>query len=209
MMLRHCSATFAACVVAAGLLTIPLARPVAAQTLTTSQPIVAPSGRAITAVCRDNTCRVTDPRTLDLYVEYGTPSVRGRKVEGGLIPLDSVWRLGANPATHLFTKADLTLGGTKLPAGSYTLALVYSKSGSTLIINKNTGQWGIPYDSTTELARIPVRVRKLKDHVETLAIALVPATGSGATTAASGVLTIAWGTLEFSADWRLGAFPPR
>src|SRR5258708_2560348 len=38
-----------------------------------------------------------------ISITYGQPHARGRKVEGGLIPLDTVWRFGANEAAHLRT----------------------------------------------------------------------------------------------------------
>ena len=47
--------------------------------------------------------------------------MRGRKIFGGLVPYDQVWRTGANAATGLKTDVDLTIGGANVPAGSYTL----------------------------------------------------------------------------------------
>src|ERR1035441_2288470 len=32
-------------------------------------------------------------------IQYGRPSMRGRKIFGGLVPYDQVWRAGANSAT--------------------------------------------------------------------------------------------------------------
>src|SRR5690349_20510432 len=45
-----------------------------------------------------------------IAIAYGQPHARGRAVEGGLIPRDSVWRFGANEATTLHTDVDLVLG---------------------------------------------------------------------------------------------------
>ena len=50
-----------------------------------------------------------------IAITYGQPHARGRRVEGGLIPLDTVWRFGANMATTLHADVDLTLGDLKLP----------------------------------------------------------------------------------------------
>ena len=50
-------------------------------------------------------------------VDYGAPSVRGRKIMGELVPYGKVWRTGANEATGFVTDTDLTVGGTKVPAG--------------------------------------------------------------------------------------------
>ena len=54
-------------------------------------------------------------------IQYSRPSMRGRKIFGGLVPYDQVWRTGANAATSLKTDVDLTIGGANVPAGSYTL----------------------------------------------------------------------------------------
>src|SRR5271154_1812164 len=54
-------------------------------------------------------------------IDYSRPSMRNRKIFGGLVPYDQVWRTGANAATSLKTDVDLTLGGTAVPAGSYTI----------------------------------------------------------------------------------------
>src|SRR5947199_5254175 len=60
-----------------------------------------------------------------IAISYGQPHGRGRKVEGGLIPLDSVWRFGANSSTTLHSDVDLTLGDLKLPRGDYSLFILY------------------------------------------------------------------------------------
>ena len=36
-------------------------------------------------------------------IDYSRPSMRGRKIFGGLVPYDQVWRTGANSATSLKT----------------------------------------------------------------------------------------------------------
>ena len=54
-------------------------------------------------------------------IDYARPSMRGRKIMGGLVPFDKVWRTGANAATTLKTDAALEIGGVAVPAGTYTL----------------------------------------------------------------------------------------
>ena len=89
--------------------------------------------------------------------------MRGRKVFGELVPFDQVWRTGANKATAFMTEADLMFGTVVVPAGSYTLFTLPTQTGWKLIINKHTGQWGIPYKpeyEKEELARIDMKVGK-------------------------------------------------
>ena len=72
-------------------------------------------------------------------VDYSRPSMRGRKIFGGLVPYGQVWRTGANSATSLKTTANLTIGGASVPAGNYTLYTLPGEKAWKLIINKETG----------------------------------------------------------------------
>lgn len=119
-------------------------------------------------------------------VQYSRPKRRGRTVFGGVVPWNEVWRTGANEATLLTTTADLEMGGTVVPAGSYTLWTLPRPSGWTLIINRNTGQWGTDYGAQHDLARLDMRVERLSAPVEQFTIALEPQ-GDGA-----GILKLEW-----------------
>lgn len=99
-------------------------------------------------------------------IDYGSPSIRGRKIMGGLVPYGKVWRTGANAATGLVTDTDLTIGGTKVPAGKYTLYTLPGETSWQLIINKQTGQWGTEYNQPQDLARIPMKLESLNSPVE-------------------------------------------
>jgi hypothetical protein len=90
-------------------------------------------------------------------VAYGRPAMRGRRIMGEVVPYGQVWRTGANEATHFRTDRDLLIGGTRVPAGDYTLWTIPGPSEWTLVINRQTGQWGTVYDPAQDLARIPVR----------------------------------------------------
>jgi len=84
-------------------------------------------------------------------INYSSPSVKGRKIWGDLVPYDKVWRAGANEATLFETDKDITVGGKKLPKGKYSLYAVPGEKEWTWIFNSQTGQWGIKMDgSTTE-----------------------------------------------------------
>lgn len=117
-----------------------------------------------------------------ISIDYGRPYMKGRKIMGDLVPFNQVWRTGANKATHLTTDVDLTIGGVAVPKGTYTLFTVPSEKGWKLIINKTTGQWGIPYKpeyEKTELARVDMKVEKLSAPVEQFTIALEGSGGKG------------------------------
>jgi hypothetical protein len=121
-------------------------------------------------------------------VDYGRPYKRGRQIFGGLVPYNAVWRTGANAATTLVTSQALRMGSTTVPAGTYTLYTLPTESAWTLIINRQTGQWGTEYNQGQDLARVPMRVTTVPTPVEQFTIAVEP-NGQNA-----GVLAITWDT---------------
>jgi hypothetical protein len=106
-----------------------------------------------------------------VLIDYGRPMVRERTVWGGaLVPFDSVWRAGANDATHLFTTRVLTFGQVIVPPGSYTLWIQHTRNGTFLIVNKQTGQWGTVYDAAQDLGRVAMQVSPTPGHVEEMTV---------------------------------------
>ncbi len=110
----------------------------------------------------------------DIFVDYGRPYMRGRVIMGGLVPYGEVWRTGANEATHLVTGADLRIGDTTVPAGTYTLYTIPAEDGWQLIVNRQTGQWGTQYDAGQDLARIPMRTTRMDEPVEQFTVRVDP-----------------------------------
>jgi hypothetical protein len=107
-----------------------------------------------------------------ITVDYSSPRAKGRKVFGGIVPYGEVWRAGANEATSFVTTGDLMVGGQHVPAGSYTLFTIPNQDKWTLIINKKTGEWGIPYPgSDSDLARVDMKVSATPNAVENFTIA--------------------------------------
>ena len=76
-------------------------------------------------------------------INYSSPSVKGRKIWGGLVPYDKVWRAGANEATIFETNKAIKVEGKELPAGKYSLFATPGEKEWTIILNSETGQWGI------------------------------------------------------------------
>lgn len=110
----------------------------------------------------------------NITIKYSAPSVRGRQIfgDGGLISNDAnypVWRAGANSATAFHTDLELTVGSLSIPAGDYTLyVLVKDPNAWELIINKQTGQWGLTYDQGKDLGRVKMTMTKPAAPVEKL-----------------------------------------
>ena len=120
-------------------------------------------------------CKFPDGKAIT--VDYSSPRMKGRKIygtqqESALVPYGEVWRSGANEATTFVTDVDLTVEGKEIPAGSYTIFTVPNANQWSLIINKKTGEWGIPYKwQSDELARVPMNVSKTPGPVEDFTIA--------------------------------------
>ena len=101
-----------------------------------------------------------------ISINYGKPSMLGRKIFGAFVPYYKVWRTGAGAATILTTEADLEVDGAVVPRGAYSIYTLPAEDRWKLIINKQTGQWGTTYLSQLDLARIDLKINKLKTPVE-------------------------------------------
>lgn len=126
-------------------------------------------------------------------VDYGRPLARGRVLLGNVIPLDHVWRTGANAATQFTTSAPITLGGLRLAAGTYTLWTVPRENGAELIVNKQVGQWGTEYHASSDLGRTTLDAKAVATPVEKFTISVAPAD------ARHGTLVLEWGTFRWTA----------
>lgn len=162
-------------------------RPFAAATLLAlalSLPAAVPAQQRPILSPRDSVALSLDTNTVT--VNYGRPSMRGRTIMGGLVPWEKVWRTGANQATHLRTSFDMVMGGVPVPRGTYTLWSIPRSTGWTIILNRQTGQWGTQYDAHQDLARFEVGVSPAEAVVDTFTISLLPAGRTG------GLLRLAW-----------------
>jgi hypothetical protein len=127
-------------------------------------------------------------------VDYGRPLARGRKLLGGVVPFDTVWRTGANAATQFTTSAPITLAGIAVPAGTYTLWTVpRTNGGADLIVNKQSGQWGTEYNAARDLGSAPMHAETPTAPVERFTISIV------GTDDRRGTLAIEWGPFRWTA----------
>src|SRR5260370_42425557 len=129
-------------------------------------------GFTIAAWAQDSRPSPTASASCDLdggktiKTDYSSPRMKGRKIYGDLVPYGKVGRTGANEATTFVTSADVKVSAKDVPAGSYTLFTVPNANKWTLIINKKTGEWGIPYQyESDELARGDIKFSKLPSAV--------------------------------------------
>ncbi len=135
-------------------------------------------------------CKFSDGKTIT--VDYSSPRLKGRKVGGEVAPFGQIWRTGANEATTFVTTTNLSAEGRDIPAGNYTIFTIPEESKWTLIVNKKTGEWGIPYKyESDELVRIPMSVSKPSAPVENFTISFDQG-GSACT------MNLSWGETQAS-----------
>jgi hypothetical protein len=137
-----------------------------------------------------------------LGVRYSRPRARGRPVFGQLVPFDVVWRTGAGNAVLFDTDRDIVVGGTAVPAGRYSLFTIMSRTGATLIINRETERNGNPlsgteHDPRHDLARVTMVTREIDPPVDQFTISMVPAGAN------QGELRITWDRRQMSVPIRL------
>src|SRR6187551_400565 len=95
----------------------------------------------------------------EITVDYSSPGVKGRKIWGGLVPYDQMWRAGANSATKVTFSKDVTFAGKPVPAGSYAFFLIPGKSEWTVVLNKKAEQGGTmrDYKADQDLLRVQLK----------------------------------------------------
>src|ERR1700739_3989765 len=98
--------------------------------------------------------------TRQIAVEYQRASFDVKKrIFGKEIPYDRVWAPGGKPMT-LFTNTPLSIDGTSLPAGAYTLFVIQDQKKWTLVVSKSSDTSG-KYDEKDDLGRFPMEFGEL------------------------------------------------
>ena len=128
-------------------------------------------------LAQDKSSRPSPPATAKgmigdatVTVDYSSPAVKGRKIWGDLIPYGKAWRAGANEATILETDKDLKIKGKTLPAGKYSLFATPGEKKWEIILNSETGQWGVKRggeanrDPAKDVLKVMVKAKKADMH---------------------------------------------
>jgi len=133
-------------------------------------------------------CTYTDGTSLTVRYSDANPGKK-RELQNG-----KVWSPGDVPML-LFTETPVTVSGVQLGVGAYSMFVIPDKGKWTLIINKHTGEWGIPYKyQSEELARIPMTVTKLPAPAENFTISFDH-------TGASCTMRISWENTQASVEF--------
>ncbi len=129
----------------------------------------------------------------ELFIEYGRPYARGRKIFGSLIRWDEVWCPGADEATYLSTQKSLKVGALALPAGKYSLWIQPAEDVWTLIFNKDWDTFHTAYRSRADVGKVAMQKETLPETVEQLTFTIEPNAGGK-----GGRIAMAWATTKVS-----------
>jgi hypothetical protein len=95
----------------------------------------------------------------EIALDYVSPSVKGRKIWGGVVPYGQPWTFGGTQAPKVRFSRDVTLGNKLVPSGTYSLFAIPDKADWTLVLEKNADQPGAGREHRAELEVARVRVR--------------------------------------------------
>jgi hypothetical protein len=119
-----------------------------------------------------------------LKIVYSRPQLNGRSLDK-LAPKGKVWRTGANEASQITFYKDVTFGGEKIKAGTYSLFTIPGEKEWTIIINSATNDWGaFSYDKSKDVARVKAAVSKSDSTIEAFSM-----------TVQGGKLYLGWGNI--------------
>ncbi len=101
----------------------------------------------------------------EVSVEYSRPSANNRKVFGNLVPMNQVWRTGANGSTDITFSGDLSFNGIMVPAGKYALYTIPSNNDWEVILYKDTEQWGAPKELKNDQIAARTKVKAMTSQM--------------------------------------------
>ena len=100
---------------------------------------------------------------VKVSIDYGAPSVRDRKIWGGLEAYGKVWRAGANETTAITFDQDVTVNGEAVAAGTYAFFIIPNENEDwVVILNEEWSQekhsvWGAyNYKEEKDVLRVNV-----------------------------------------------------
>ena len=111
---------------------------------------------------------------INVEIDYGAPSVKGRKIWGGLESYGKIWRAGANENTTMSFDKDVKVNGESLAAGKYGFFIIPNESGDWVVIfNKKNDGWGAySYSEADDALRVNISPDFVDDVQEQLMYAV-------------------------------------
>jgi len=106
-----------------------------------------------------------------ITINYSRPNARGRKIFGGLLKHNEVWRLGADYQTTIDFQHSFVVVNDTIPKGKYALYAVPNKEFWTIYFNRDIDGWGqYSYNSNLNIYEFEIPVEKTLEYIETFTI---------------------------------------
>jgi Protein of unknown function (DUF2911) len=138
----------------------------------------------------------TSVQQSTISVDYSRPYKRGRKIFGGVVPYDSVWRTGASNATVLSLQHPIQIDKTVIPAGKYSLYTIPNRQSWRLIFNTDLIRWPTDPDRSKDIAEVGLQIKPLEKFKDQFTIEIQE-------TKTGGVLKFQWDNVEAFTDFKI------
>jgi hypothetical protein len=131
-----------------------------------------------------------------IEVSYGRPFKRGRKIFGGVVPYDSVWRTGAGGTTKISLEDNIRIGNKIIPKGQYRIYTIPEPNEWLLVFNTDLKSWPTDPNRQKDFAQVQIPVKKTKNIKQQFTIE-IHETKNG------GVLQFSWDDIVASAAFQV------
>lgn len=110
----------------------------------------------------------------DIVIEYSRPLKRDRKIFGGLVPYDQLWRTGANRNTIISFSQDVIIDKTRIKKGKYSIITKPGIRDWDFILYDEITNWDVPeqLDSTKIATKTTVKSHSINETIESLSITI-------------------------------------
>src|SRR2546421_8839722 len=78
----------------------------------------------------------------DVEIDYSRPNKNGRRIFGGLLPYDKVWRTGANASTKIKFSDAIKIEGQEVAAGEKRFYNITADGDGSLTLSEETEKMG-------------------------------------------------------------------
>jgi hypothetical protein len=98
---------------------------------------------------------------------YRRPVARGRALFGALVPYDKIWSPSSDTAARFTISTPITVNGSTLDAGSYSLWAIPDSTAWTIAFNSVATVFHLAYPNGRDVLRVKASPAQ-GEHVETL-----------------------------------------
>lgn len=105
------------------------------------------------------TCNFSDQQQLAVEYQKLDLGKNDKNFIGHQVPYGKVWEPGKQALT-LFTNSPVSIDGTSVPVGAYTMYLIPDKDKWTLVVSKNTNK-SAAYDKSKDVVRASMQTGQL------------------------------------------------